>query len=277
MIRSCPDPAGLAMGPSAGCSRQAPVNFEPTAAMRAITRRLATFYPASPSRARKPGSRPPTLGYLLAYNCHPPSRGPEFGGACTSVALQPTTRSAACFAEKPTGTMYNPVNDIGSFSKVSPVSRAKMVAALPAATGVCRSTAHSTKQGGGERPRVSALSARESTTDHNNGPTGQREAAQAQAQTGVRSKPGQVICVPVSSIYTLGTASIREESINELFHVVIATAAARGAKVGDYGRAPPTWRSFQAGKRCRVAASLAPASPASVRRHAPRWTAQRAR
>ena len=83
-------------------------------------------------------------------------------------------------------------------NKVSLVSRVKTVAALPAAAGILRSTAHSAEQGGGERSQSS------STTDHSSGPAGRRETAQAQAQTGVRNKPRQAKGVPVSSIYALG-------------------------------------------------------------------------
>ena len=103
-----------------------------------------------------------------------------------------------------------------------------------------RSTAHSTKQGGGERSQVSALGGRKSTTDHDSGPTGQREAAPAQALAGVRSKQRHAEDVPVSSIYglgvgrvALGAASIGGESTHELFRVTIATAAARGARNGS--------------------------------------------
>ena len=121
-------------------------------------------------------------------------------------------------------------------NKVSLVSRVKTVAALPAAAGILRSTAHSAEQGRGERSQSS------STTDHSSGPPGRRETAQAQAQaqTGVRDNPRQAKGVPVSSIYALGirrvaprTASIGEKSIHELFRVVIATAADRGARDGS--------------------------------------------
>ena len=227
------------MGTSVGCSRQAPVNFEPAAAMRAITSHLATFYPASPSRAGKPSTRPPALDCPSANNCHPPSRGPKFGGAYTSIALQPATRSTACFAGKPTGTTDKPVNDIGSLSTLSPVRLATTVAALPAAAGILRSTAHSAMQGGGERSQVSAHSSRESTTLHNCRPIGQRKTAQTQADTDVKSKQRQANSAPVSSVYALGvgrvalsTASIGGKSTHELFNVAVATAAAQGARDG---------------------------------------------
>ena len=196
------------MGTSVGCSRQAPVKFEPAAAMRAITSHLATFYPVSPSRARKPGTRPPALVYPSANSCHPPSRGPKFGGACTSIALQPTTRSTACFAQKPTGTTDKPVSNIGSLSKLRLVRRVKTDAALPAAAGILRSTAHLAEQGGGEGPQPLARNGRKSTTDRKSKFVGRREAAQAIAQMGVRDRPRQAKGMTVPSIYALSVRRV---------------------------------------------------------------------
>ena len=111
------------------------------------------------------------------------------------------------------------------------------IAALPAAAGILRSTAHPSKQGGGERTQLVTHNAHNLTSDHGSKSVGRFKAAPAQAHTGGGDRPGHTKSIPFLNVAavgvgrgTLGNASIGEISIHEQFHVSRATAATRDAK-----------------------------------------------
>ena len=174
---------------SGGCLFQAPVDFEPAAAMRAIINHLATEHPAITPRAREPGLRPPALlhstvdiGRSPAHWANLLSRGSRFDSECNFPTLQRTTRAIGCFTGKPISTADKAILCIGSSSIAGLVSQVKPVAALPVAMGILRSTAHLAKKSSGEGSQMLAAKAHGLTANND------YVATQAQACTTAGTK-----------------------------------------------------------------------------------------
>ena len=197
-------------GTSGGCLSQAPVDFEPAAAAQAMISHLAKVHPASTPRARKPDPRPPALEHPYGDCSRSTTRGSGSDSVCKIPSLRLTTRATACFAKKPTSTANKLIHNTESLGIACLLSQAKTIAALTAAAGILRSTAHSAKQSSGERSQVLAHSKHRSATDHDHRPACLYEAVQARAHTGVRHKSQSVKGIPVSSIHVTG---VRREAI----------------------------------------------------------------
>ena len=140
----------------------------------------------------------------------------------------------AYFSEELISTADKAVHDIGALDLDDLLSEVKAVAVLPVAVGILRATAHSGKQGSGERLQAFAAKVRGLTTDCNYVLPCPHAATPVQVCTtvpdckGVDYTPEVIKDILLSGIYNLdvrrevlGTAGI-EESLNDLVRIVEA-------------------------------------------------------